>query len=127
MLFATLDQPYIFLICLYFGTILANIYDTFWFIRKITSYNKWITAIVDIITVIIGLVVIIGGFYFANDLKIQWFMPLGVILGIILYVVGLRKLLHFIMDWVYNRIISKILSGLQSLFKHLFRKKSKRA
>lgn len=127
MLFATLDQPYIFLICLYFGTVLANIYDTFWFIRKITSYNKWITAIVDVITVIIGLVVIIGGFYFANDLKIQWFMPLGVILGIILYVVGVRKLLHFIMDWVYNKIISKILAGLQSFVKRLFRKKAKRA
>ena len=84
MLFATLAHPHIFLVCLYFGTVLANIYDTFYFIRKITADNKIVTAIVDVLTVAVGLIVIIGGFYLANDMKIEWFMILGVVLGIIL-------------------------------------------
>lgn len=88
------NQGYVFLICILSGALIGIFFDIFRIYRKSFKTPDFITYLQDItFWVLTGLFVLYVVFKFNNG-ELRWYIFLGIILGMILYILIFSK--HFI-------------------------------
>lgn len=102
MLFHTLGQPYVLLVCICAGMITGMIYDFFRAVRRLFGNNTVITVLCDLFFSIAFFVISFVAFFMSNDMQIEWYMFPVIGGGILLYTLGMRKVLLFLWRLVYN-------------------------
>lgn len=109
------NQAYLFLVFSLVGALIGLLFDFFRILRKNFKTKDFITYIQDFLFwTLTGLIILYAIFYF-NDGEIRLFMFLGIIMGILLYMLILSNLIiktsSFIINIVKNviNLITKIL------------------
>lgn len=120
-MFISLDQPRIFLCCLFIGIVCGLVYEPFSFIKLIFKTNA-VNHVLDCLWLIASLFVFtyLGVIFSLPDFR--WYMFLSVLLGFYFYEESFHKVFAFLENKLYN-IISKSFS---KLFKKLKVKNERR-
>lgn len=118
---ALLDQTRVFVFASVMGLCLGAVYDLFSFFPEVFG-KKILEPIFDILYCI----VFMGGFIALVQLKaqgeIRWYIPGGIILGLILYFCGLSDYVKMVMSLMQagllfiKKLLAKILGFIASLF-----------
>ena len=102
------NQAYLFLVFTLTGFIIGALFDVFRILRKSFKTSDFITYLEDILFwVLTGFLIIYNIWYF-NDGEIRLFMFLGLIMGILIYLLLLSKFFIILMTFIID-IIKKIL------------------
>ncbi len=114
------NQAYLFLVFTLTGFIIGALFDVFRILRKSFKTSDFITYLEDILFwVLTGFLIIYNIWYF-NDGEIRLFMFLGLIMGILIYLLLLSKFFIILMTFIID-IIKKILKILQVPFKPIIK------
>ena len=85
------NQAFLFLVFILVGAIIGLLFDFFRILRRSFKTNDIFTYIQDIIFwILTGIIVLIAIFYFSNG-EIRFFMFIGLLLGIIFYLLLFSK------------------------------------
>ena len=95
-MFATINQPYIFMGIIYGGIILGFLYGLFSLLRKAFKNGKAACAVFDTLYFLLALLLILKILYFADDMHIRFYSVFGIATGFFIYYFGLHSLLKFI-------------------------------
>ena len=114
------NQAYLFLVFTLTGFIIGALFDLFRILRKNFKTSDFITYLEDILFwVLTGFLIIYNIWYF-NDGEIRLFMFLGLIMGILIYLLLLSKFFIILMTFIID-IIKKMLKILQVPFKPIIK------
>lgn len=114
------NQAYLFLVFTLTGFIIGALFDVFRILRKSFKTSDFITYLEDILFwVLTGFLIIYNIWYF-NDGEIRLFMFLGLIMGILIYLLLLSKFFIILMTFIID-IIKKMLKILQVPFKPIIK------
>lgn len=114
------NQAYLFLVFTLTGFIIGALFDVFRILRKSFKTSDFITYLEDILFwVLTGFLIIYNIWYF-NDGEIRLFMFLGLIMGILIYLLLLSKFFIILMTFIID-IIKKMLKTLQVPFKPIIK------
>lgn len=114
------NQAYLFLVFTLTGFIIGALFDVFRILRKSFKTSDFITYLEDILFwVLTGFLIIYNIWYF-NDGEIRLFMFLGLIMGILIYLLLLSKFFIILMTFIID-IIKKMLQILQVPFKPIIK------
>lgn len=114
------NQAYLFLVFTLTGFIIGALFDVFRILRKNFKTSDFITYLEDILFwVLTGFLIIYNIWYF-NDGEIRLFMFLGLIMGILIYLLLLSKFFIILMTFIID-IIKKMLKILQVPFKPIIK------
>ena len=118
-----INQAYLFLIFVLDGFIIGLLFDFFRILRKTFKTSDIITYIQDILFwILTGLVVLYSIFIFNNG-EMRIYIFLGILIGIVLYILLLSKYIIKINVFIINKIkwfISIILKIIFMPFKFIF-------
>lgn len=116
------NQTYLFLVFTITGIIIGLLFDFFRILRKSFKTTDLVTCIEDILFWILTGVIILYNIWYFNNGEIRLFMLLGIIIGVIIYLLTLsniiRKIFIIFMTFFKN-LIRKILKILVVPFKPL--------
>lgn len=114
------NQAYLFLVFTLTGFIIGALFDVFRILRKSFKTSDFITYLEDILFwALTGFLIIYNIWYF-NDGEIRLFMFLGLIMGILIYLLLLSKFFIILMTFIID-IIKKMLKILQVPFKPIIK------
>ena len=102
-MFATINQPYIFLGIIYGGILLGFIYGFFSIIRAIFKNTRLSCAIADSLFFVIGSILILRILYYTDDMHLRFYSLLGIAAGFLIYYFGLHTLIKYIFKKVKKR------------------------
>lgn len=108
----SLNQAYIFLIFVLNGLLIGILFDIFRILRKSFKTSDLITYIQDIIFWILTGFIVLFSIYKFNSGEIRVFIFIGLLLGVILYLLTISK--YFI------KINVKIITFISSIFENVF-------
>jgi len=125
-----INQAYLFLIFVLVGGIIGLLFDFFRILRKSFKTNDILTYIQDIIFWILTGIIILFSIFIFNNGAIRFFMFVGLLLGVIFYLLIFSKyiikicikiieLIKTIILKIYN-IFLKLLRFLYKLFNKIF-------
>ena len=109
------NQSYLFMVFTIVGIVIGIVFDIFRISRKTLKTNDIITSIEDISFWIITGIIIIYSMYVFCDGELRFFMIIGIILGMIMYLLTLSKYVIKMSVFIIN-IIKKILITPMKLF-----------
>ena len=107
------DQAYLFLVFSLTGVIIGILFDFFRILRRTIRTNNIITYIEDILFWILTGLLILYNIWFFNNGEIRIYMFLGIILGILIYMLTLSSILIKI----FSKILHTIIKVLELPFK----------
>ena len=111
-------QVYNFFIFIVLGMIIAFVFDVFRILRKAFKTNNIITYIEDILFWIIsGFLIIVSIFTFNNG-EIRFYLFIGILLGILIYILLLTKLINTVLLNLLKPI-KKVIQIILSIFKKI--------
>lgn len=102
------NQAYLFLVFSLTGVIIGILFDFFRILRKTVKTSNFITYVEDVSFWILTGILILYNIWYFNDGEIRIYMFLGIIMGILIYMLTLSKLLILIFSKIFQ-IIIKIL------------------
>lgn len=108
------NQAYLFLVFSLTGIIIGIIFDFFRILRKSFKTSNIITYIEDIIFWILTGFIILYAIWFFNDGEIRTYIFLGIIMGVLVYMVTLSSLII--------KLFTKILTIIKQIFINIFKK-----
>lgn len=116
------NQAYLFLIFTIDGIIIGLLFDFFRILRKIIKTNNIFTYLEDIIFWILTGIIILYSIYYFNNGEIRIYMFIGIILGILSYILTISKYIisffvsitEFIIK-IINYIINVIFSPIKKI------------
>jgi len=118
-----INQAYLFLIFTLVGAIIGFIFDFFRILRRSFKTNNIVTYIQDIIFwLLTGFIILISIFIFNNG-EIRFFMFIGLLLGIIFYLLLFSKYIVNISVKIVifiKKLIIKIYNLIKLPFKYIF-------
>lgn len=114
------NQAYLFLVFTLTGFIIGALFDVFRILRKSFKTSDFITYLEDILFWALTGFLIIYNIWCFNDGEIRLFMFLGLIMGILIYLLLLSKFFIILMTFIID-IIKKILKILQVPFKPIIK------
>lgn len=124
------NQAYLFLVFSLTGILIGILFDFFRVSRKLFKTSDFITYIEDILFWILTGILVLYAIWFFNDGEIRFFMLLGLIMGIIIYLLTLSNIFtktsFFLLDKFksiiiyFIKIFSTILRPIYSFFCKLF-------
>lgn len=110
------NQAYLFLIFSLTGVIIGILFDIFRVLRKSFKTSNIITYIEDIMFWILTGTLILYNIWYFNDGEIRFFMFLGMIMGILIYILTLSNLFIKINSSILE-ILKKIIGTLSIIFR----------
>lgn len=108
------NQAYLFLVFSLTGIIIGIIFDFFRILRKSFKTSNIITYIEDIIFWILTGFIILYAIWFFNNGEIRTYIFLGIIMGILVYMVTLSSIII--------KLFTKILTIIKQIFIKIFKK-----
>ncbi len=128
----TIHQAYVFLIFILNGIIIGIIFDIFRVLRKSFKTSNFMTYIEDIAFWIISGGILLYSIFVFNDGELRLYIFLGIILGIILYIITISKyfikfnvtIINFFKGVIYKifKIIFAPLNFIYKIIKKILRK-----
>ena len=112
-------QLYNFFIFIILGMLVAFIFDFFRALRKTFKTNDVITYIEDILFWIISGFLIMSSIFKFNDGEIRFYLFVGLLLGIFIYIILLTKLINKILE-ILMKPIKGVLNIIISIFKRFY-------
>lgn len=103
------NQAYLFLVFSLTGVIIGILFDLFRVLRKSIRTADIVTYLEDILFWILSGILILYNIWYFNDGEIRLFMFLGIIMGIMIYMLTLSNLFIKIFQTILSTLI-KILS-----------------
>ena len=130
------NQAYLFLVFSFTGVLIGVLFDFFRILRRSIKTSNIITYIEDILFwILTGLLILYNIWYFNNG-EIRIFMFLGIILGILIYMLTLSNILIKIFSKILQTIIRfmklpfelirAIFSKIMTLFTIIYEKTTKK-
>ncbi len=117
------NQAYLFLIFTFTGMAIGILFDIFRALRKNFNTSNILISIQDILFWIITGFMILYNIWYFNDGEIRIFMFLGIILGVLIYILTLSniifQLLYKILT-IAKSILIKPIQAIIRLFKDIF-------
>lgn len=118
------NQAYLFLVFSLTGIFIGCLFDFFRILRKLFKTSNLITYIEDILFWILTGIIILYVIWYFNDGEIRLYLLLGLIMGIIIYILTISNIfLKIVFNILYK--IKKILTLILSPFFLFFSKISK--
>lgn len=114
------DQTYLFLVFSLTGIIIGFLFDFFRILRKSFKTTDLITCIEDVIFWILTGILILYNIWYFNNGEIRLFIILGIILGVIIYLLTLSNIVVKVFTFIINflkKIIIQIFKTLEIPFK----------
>lgn len=114
------NQTYLFLVFSLTGVIIGVLFDFFRILRKSFKTTDLITCIEDIIFWILAGILILYNIWYFNNGEIRAFIILGIVLGIIIYILTLSNIIVKIFYIIVNflkMLIMKLFKILELPFK----------
>ena len=114
------DQTYLFLVFSLTGIIIGFLFDFFRILRKSFKTTDLITCIEDVIFWILTGILILYNIWYFNNGEIRLFIILGIILGVIIYLLTLSNIVVKVFTFIVNffkKIIIQIFKTLEIPFK----------
>ena len=102
------NQAYLFMVFSIVGVLIGVLFDIFRIIRKTFKTNDIITYLEDILFWILTGIIVIYAMYRFCDGELRFFMIMGIVLGICLYVVTISQYVIKISVFIIN-IVKKII------------------
>lgn len=118
------NQAYLFLIFCVNGIIIGLLFDFFRILRKTFKTKDFVTYIEDIIFWILTGIIILYSIFTFNNGEIRLFMFLGILLGVIIYMLFISSHVIKINVTVINflkNIIIKIMNFISIPFKYMYK------
>ena len=112
-------QLYNFFIFIILGMLVSFIFDFFRALRKTFKTNDVITYIEDILFWIISGFLIMSSIFKFNDGEIRFYLFVGLLLGIFIYIILLTKLINKILE-ILMKPIKGVLNIIISIFKRFY-------
>ena len=112
-------QLYNFFIFIILGMLVSFIFDFFRALRKTFKTNDVITYIEDILFWIISGFLIMSSIFKFNDGEIRFYLFVGLLLGIFIYIILLTKLINKILE-ILMKSIKGVLNIIISIFKRFY-------
>lgn len=109
------NQAYLFLVFSLTGIIIGIIYDIFRVLRKSFKTSDIITYFEDILFWIITGILILYNIWFFNNGEIRIFMFLGILIGILIYILILSNITKKILFLFFN-ILKKSINSIKFIF-----------
>ena len=109
------NQAYLFLVFSLTGIIIGIIYDIFRVLRKSFKTSDIITYFEDILFWIITGILILYNIWFFNNGEIRIFMFLGILIGILIYILILSNITRKILFLFFN-ILKKSINSIKFIF-----------
>lgn len=107
---------FIFLICIACGVCSGVVYDVFYLVRSAICGVEWqkytkkdiaFTALCDVLYFLILTAMFLFVSVVFNFYRIRWFMVLGCVLGVLLYLKSIHFLIAILAKKVYNKVVQK--------------------
>lgn len=114
------NQAYLFLVFSLTGVIIGILFDIFRVLRKSFKTSNLITYIEDILFWILTGFLILYNIWYFNDGEIRIFMFLGIIMGILIYILTLSNILINLLVCIIDKI-KKILKIILIPFKPVYK------
>ena len=114
------DQTYLFLVFSLTGIMIGLLFDFFRVLRKSFKTTDLITCIEDVIFWILTGILILYNIWYFNNGEIRLFIILGIILGVIIYLLTLSNIVVKVFTFIINflkKIIIQIFKTLEIPFK----------
>ena len=108
-------EALVFLASFISGIIIGIVYDIFKVFGFYSKKKNFLFTLYDIIFLLLFSIIIISVFYIFNSYELRWFMFIGLILGLILYIMLISK--AFI--YLFGKLIAIILKIFKFIFKIL--------
>lgn len=121
------NQAYLFLVFSLTGVIIGMIFDIFRVLRKNFETANIITYLEDILFWILTGTLILYNIWYFNNGEIRFFMFLGIIMGILMYMLTLSNIFMKINFFVFKilkrlvKIIEVILSPILSIYNKIYK------
>ena len=115
------NQAYLFLVFSFTGVIIGLLFDFFRVLRKSFKTADIITYIEDILFWILTGVLILFNIWYFNNGEIRIFIFLGIIMGVIIYMLTLSNIVLKVISFIFDKII-KILQLPLKPIKYIFTK-----
>lgn len=109
------NQAYLFLVFSLTGIIIGIIYDIFRVLRKSFKTSDIITYFEDILFWIITGILILYNIWFFNNGEIRIFMFLGILIGILIYILILSNITRKTLFLFFN-ILKKSINSIKFIF-----------
>lgn len=111
------NQAYLFIIFTINGIIIGILFDIFRILRKTFKTNDIITYIEDIVFwIITGIIILYSMCVFCNG-ELRFFMIMGIIIGVALYIVTLSKYVIKVSVYILNIIKKAIVYPVKIIYK----------
>lgn len=110
------NQAYLFLVFSLTGVIIGILFDFFRILRRIIKTSNFITYVEDILFWILTGFLILYNIWYFNNGEIRIYMFLGIILGVLIYMLTLSSILIKI----FSKILRLLINVLELPFKTIF-------
>jgi spore cortex biosynthesis protein YabQ len=114
------NQAYLFLVFSLTGVIIGALFDIFRVLRKSFKTADIITYIEDVLFWILTGILVLYNIWYFNDGEIRLFMFLGIIMGVLIYLLTLSRLFINLVISIIN-IIKKIVKFLEIPFRPIIK------
>ena len=119
------NQTYLFLIFTLNGFLIGILFDFFRIIRKSSKTNDITTYVEDILFWIMTGGIILYSMCTFSDGQLRFFMILGIIIGVVIYILALSKYVInvcvFVIDIIFKKILLTIIRCVISPFVAVFK------
>ena len=110
------NQAYLFLVFSLTGVIIGTLFDFFRILRRTIKTSNFITYLEDILFWILTGFLILYNIWYFNNGEIRIYMFLGIILGVLIYMLTLSSILIKI----FSKLLRTLINVLQLPFKTIF-------
>ena len=110
------NQAYLFLVFSLTGVIIGILFDFFRILRRTIKTSNFITYVEDILFWILTGFLILYSIWYFNNGEIRIYMFLGIILGVLIYMLTLSSILIKI----FSKILRPLINVLELPFKTIF-------
>ena len=100
------NQAYLFLVFSLTGVIIGILFDFFRILRRTFKTSNFITYLEDVLFWILTGVLILYNIWYFNNGEIRIYMFLGIILGILIYMLTLSSILIKIFSMLFRMLIN---------------------
>lgn len=110
------NQAYLFLVFSITGVIIGVLFDLFRILRRTIKTSNIITYIEDVLFWILTGFLILYNIWYFNNGEIRIFMFLGIIMGVLIYMLTLSNILIKIFSKIFQTIIKIIELPIKTIF-----------
>ena len=100
------NQAYLFLVFSLTGVIIGILFDFFRILRRTIKTSNFITYVEDILFWILTGLLILNNIWYFNNGEIRIYMFLGIILGILIYMLTLSSILIKVFSMLFRILIN---------------------